>query len=283
MEIELKLYGSSKILSTNDTLLIKVPDNSNIKELRQRLEKLITEKFDLIINATYEGINEHILKDKIYMEYNLQEMCKLSINTKRFGSTILDGKFPSILPIAGKKNQYLFAHVTYSQLLKIKSKKFPQELLEKKIPSQISLTMEKSKKYMKILDDAKLIGNFRVVRAVNIDKKTDSRKSEIIYHQNGNLSIFSGKIITVEKIGRETVFDVLNFCKLKESRMSEPSALKEELMAFGSKNEISFGNIMKTLRLCLVGNLSGPDLFKIIALIGSEETLNRIESLTNKI
>jgi glutamyl-tRNA synthetase len=54
-------------------------------------------------------------------------------------------------------------------------------------------------------------------------------------------------------------------------------------MAFGSKSEISFGNIMKTLRLCLVGNLSGPDLFKIIELIGPEETLHRIECLTNKI
>ena len=93
------------------------------------------------------------------------------------------------------------------------------------------------------------------------------------------LKVFLGQpkeydLAVVEKIGRETVFDVLNFCKLKESRMSEPSALKDELMAFGSKNEISFGNIMKTLRLCLVGNLSGPDLFKIIAFIGSEETLN---------
>jgi|TARA_B100001250_G_C19575902_1_gene689740 molybdopterin converting factor small subunit len=45
MEIELKLFGSSKILSENDTLLIEVSDNSNIKELRQKLEKLITEKY----------------------------------------------------------------------------------------------------------------------------------------------------------------------------------------------------------------------------------------------
>ena len=56
---------------------------------------------------------------------------------------------------------------------------------------------------MRVLDDAKLIGSFRVIRAVNIDKKSDSRKSEIVFHRNGNLSIFSGKIITVEKIGKE--------------------------------------------------------------------------------
>ena len=90
-------------------------------------------------------------------------------------------------------------------------------------------------------------------------------------------------LAVVEKIGRETAFDILNFCKLKESIMSNPKVLKKELMDFGSKNEISFGNIMKTLRLCLVGNLSGPDLFKIIEIIGPEEALHRIESLTNKI
>ena len=65
--------------------------------------------------------------------------------------------------------------------------------------------------------------------------------------------------------------------------ISSPKALKEALMVFGSENGISFGNIMKSLRLCLVGNLSGPDLFKIIEIIGPEEALNRIESLTNKI
>jgi glutamyl-tRNA synthetase len=102
------------------------------------------------------------------------------------------------------------------------------------------------------------------------------------------LAVFLGQpkeydLAVVKKIGRETAFDILNFCKLKESIISNPKVLKEELMAFGSKNEISFGNIMKTLRLCLVGNLSGPDLFKIIEIIGPKEALNRIESLTNKI
>ena len=42
-------------------------------------------------------------------------------------------------------------------------------------------------------------------------------------------------------------------------------------------------DIMKTLRLSLVGSLSGPDLFKIIDSIGPEETLQRIENLIKKI
>ena len=45
MEIQLKLYGSSKILSDKDTLSIQLPNNSNIKELRDILSKIISEKY----------------------------------------------------------------------------------------------------------------------------------------------------------------------------------------------------------------------------------------------
>ena len=44
MEIQLKLYGSSKILSDNDTLNIQLPNNSNIRKLRDILTEIISEK-----------------------------------------------------------------------------------------------------------------------------------------------------------------------------------------------------------------------------------------------
>ena len=44
MEIQLKLYGSSKILSDKDTLNIQLPNNSNIKKLRNVLTKMISKK-----------------------------------------------------------------------------------------------------------------------------------------------------------------------------------------------------------------------------------------------
>jgi glutamyl-tRNA synthetase len=37
---------------------------------------------------------------------------------------------------------------------------------------------------------------------------------------------------------------------------------------------------MKTLRLALVGALKGPDLFKTIEIIGTEEAIKRIDKLT---
>ena len=45
IEIQLKLYGSSKILSNKDTLSVKLPKNSDIEKLRNILDKIISEKY----------------------------------------------------------------------------------------------------------------------------------------------------------------------------------------------------------------------------------------------
>jgi len=45
MEIHLRLYGSSKILSDKDALKIELPNNSNIEKLRDILSKIISEKY----------------------------------------------------------------------------------------------------------------------------------------------------------------------------------------------------------------------------------------------
>jgi len=160
--------------------------------------------FDLIINATYDNINEFIAfkKNKIKLEYNLQEMCKIKIPGERFGATVLDGNFPSILPNSGVKGQYLFAHAKYSQLIKLKSKLKPSAFsMPENFKSNSREIFSKSKKYLKILDNSTYDSSFFVTRAVNVDSLTDSRKSEIILHDNGNITIFSGKIISAEHIG----------------------------------------------------------------------------------
>ena len=45
MEIQLKLYGSSKILSDKEILNIQLPNDSNIEKLRSILTKIISEKY----------------------------------------------------------------------------------------------------------------------------------------------------------------------------------------------------------------------------------------------
>ena len=76
MEIQLKLYGSSKILSDKDTLNIQLPNNSNIESVRDILTKIISEKYSksnlenlpktaAFISEKDEVINDNYkLKDK---------------------------------------------------------------------------------------------------------------------------------------------------------------------------------------------------------------------------
>ena len=81
MEIQLKLYGSSKILSDKDTLNIKLPNNSNIRKLRDILTKIISEKHsknnleDLPKSAAFFSEKNEIVNDN----YKLKDKEFISI------------------------------------------------------------------------------------------------------------------------------------------------------------------------------------------------------------
>ena len=70
MEIELKLYGSSKILSDKDTLNIQLPNNSNIESVRDVLTKIISEKYsssnlkNLPKTAAFFSEKDEVVNDK---------------------------------------------------------------------------------------------------------------------------------------------------------------------------------------------------------------------------
>ena len=77
------------------------------------------------------------------------------------------------------------------------------------------------------------------------------------------------------------------------SLMTELISVIESIEDFSSENtethiktwitnkEIGFGKVMQPLRLSLVGKLAGPHLFDIIAMIGKEETIKRLENSIN--
>ena len=77
--------------------------------------------------------------------------------------------------------------------------------------------------------------------------------------------------------------------------MNELIAIIEDIEDFSSENtetvikdwikskEIGFGKVMQPLRLSLVGKLAGPHLFDIIAMIGKEETIKRLQNAINTI
>jgi glutamyl-tRNA synthetase len=58
---------------------------------------------------------------------------------------------------------------------------------------------------------------------------------------------------------------------------------EKEIKEWITAKEIGFGKVMQPLRLSLVGKLAGPHLFDIIAMIGKEETVKRLENAISKL
>ena len=81
MEIQLKLYGSSKILSDKETLNIQLPNNSNIEKVRDVLSKIISEKYsqsnleNLPKTAAFFSENDEVVNDN----YKLKDKEFISI------------------------------------------------------------------------------------------------------------------------------------------------------------------------------------------------------------
>ena len=81
MKIQLKLYGSSKILSDKDTLNVQLPNNSNIRKLRVILTEIISEKYsknnleNLPKTAAFFSENDEVINDS----YKLRDKEFISI------------------------------------------------------------------------------------------------------------------------------------------------------------------------------------------------------------
>ena len=84
---------------------------------------------------------------------------------------------------------------------------------------------------------------------------------------------------TLQKLNNGEGLIVLNFCNLEIASSKKGMAIKEGVFNASAKNNISFGQTMKTLRLALVGSLRGPDLFRTIEIIGADEATKRINKL----
>ena len=75
MEIQLKLYGSSKILSDKEILSVELPNNSNIEKLRSVLNKIISEKYlksnlrDLSKTAAFFSESDEVINDNYKLKH----------------------------------------------------------------------------------------------------------------------------------------------------------------------------------------------------------------------
>ena len=55
------------------------------------------------------------------------------------------------------------------------------------------------------------------------------------------------------------------------------SVISEQIKGWINSQEMGFGKVMMPLRLALVGEMKGPDVFEITSVLGKEEAISRIK------
>jgi glycine/D-amino acid oxidase-like deaminating enzyme len=174
--------------------------------------KQFPETVDLVVNATYAGINEVNrmlgIKTKTF-QYELMEMLELEIpSDQRFGLTVIDGGYSSIMP--RDTGTYALADVRFSVLKRVVADRMVPEVSVldgcEKTPSNRKAMMRRAIQWYPFLRDAKVWRSFNVTKIVkaNVDR-TDERLTEIDSPHRGVYSIFGGKVLTCVEFARRVV------------------------------------------------------------------------------
>lgn len=70
---------------------------------------------------------------------------------------------------------------------------------------------------------------------------------------------------------------------LRDETLFTEEHLTEKIKSWITENGIGFGKVMQPLRLSLVGEMKGPEVFAIMEILGKEETIERIENAVKKL
>lgn len=159
-------------------------------------------KYDIIVDASYEGSNRIIRKISKKNKFIYQKVIVYEFvlkNSKKMGLALMDGKFFSYLP-KGQSNKHILYHVKHSVIKQRVSYEFPITWRKKKI-TRIQINNSKKNilnhiKYFFPNLKIKLTNkNYISPRVFQINQeKTDKRVSKIIKLRKGYYKILSAKV-----------------------------------------------------------------------------------------
>lgn len=89
----------------------------------------------------------------------------------------------------------------------------------------------------------------------------------------------------MEKNIKEDTSEILNKVKdiLEKEDLWESNSLSEKVKSWIKESEIGFGRVMMPLRLAVVGQMKGPDVFDILEILGKEESIKRMQTFLKEI
>jgi len=210
-----KEIKDKKINFFSNFLVKKISFKDKTLKLIDKQNKVISEKFDIIINATYSNSNEILKifkKEEQLIKYNHQvtEVVVVKSNIKFPPITIMDGPFITLLPYQGIKNQFLLYDVENSILSKNST-----SLLAFKNKTNFKVMKKKLSKYINFVNKMTYIKSLYGQRPVPITDKYADRSTKIVQAKYKNIKIFTfreGKYISAPYIADKFVRDL---CKKK--------------------------------------------------------------------
>lgn len=153
--------------------------------------------------------------------------------------------------------------------------------------------------YLRARTDEEVLGLLKNVDEINLANSSDAQLLKIISLMKERATFAKdiyneGKFFfeaptqyeekAVKKAWNEAAAEVMNAFSLKlESADFETDDLKQLIHDFAESKGLGMGKVMMPLRLCLVGELKGPDVPDIMQILGKEETIDRIKNAVNNI
>ncbi|WP_313504082.1 glutamate--tRNA ligase [Kaistella carnis] len=153
--------------------------------------------------------------------------------------------------------------------------------------------------YLRARTDEEVLGLFKNIDEINLANSSDAQLLKIISLMKERATFAKdiyneGKFFfeaptqyeekAVKKTWNEAAAEVMNAFSLKlESADFETDDLKQLIHDFAESKGLGMGKVMMPLRLCLVGELKGPDVPDIMQILGKEETIARIKNAVNNI
>lgn len=153
--------------------------------------------------------------------------------------------------------------------------------------------------YLRARTDEEVLGLLKNVDEINLANSSDAQLLKIISLMKERATFAKdiyneGKFFfeaptqyeekAVKKAWNEAAAEVMNAFSLKlESTDFETDDLKQLIHDFAESKGLGMGKVMMPLRLCLVGELKGPDVPDIMQILGKEETIARIKNAVNNI
>lgn len=163
-------------------------------------QKNVKHEFDTVFRCTYGSdriaINEKIHSVRNY-EYHKTAILNVKLNQPRFGFTIVDGDFLTILP-DGKSERSLIYAPSISTLFKYEGKEYPEDwdsLALKELDAFSKKLIKRLSEWLPLIEIEQINRTMLAVRSIQPNvSKTDSRTSSIFRIANNFYDIWSGKI-----------------------------------------------------------------------------------------